>query len=104
MSSLVVHKGRTNVTVVDLGINVTGDSFTSEIREKPSRTSPLIATWVVTVTNAASGLLKLTLDDSITTAITHTIGYMDIKRNTDGEPVTVFDRPVRVEFRETVTV
>lgn len=100
---LVVHKGRANVVAVNLQMNVTGETITSQIRERPEQDSPLIATWAVTVVTAATGVLQLFLDDS-DSLIAHSRGFMDIVRLTGGQPVTVFDEPLAVEFRGTVTV
>lgn len=102
---VIVHKGRTNIVEVSLGIDVSGDTFTSEIRKEPSRTSTLIAAWVVSfVTTGVDGELLLTMDDSVSSAIEVKTGYMDLKRMTGGEPIPVFDRPLPVLIRETVTV
>lgn len=100
---LVVHKGRVNVVAVNLGFDVTGETLTSEIRERPDQNSLLIATWTVSVTTAATGLLSLSLDDS-TNEITQSEGFMDLKRMSGGQPLTVFDEPLAVEIRGTVTV
>ena len=101
---LVVHKGRKNVVDVDLGIDITGDVITSEIRAQPKRDSTLIATWTVAVIQANAGILTLTLDDTETTDIVQDRGYMDIKRVTGTDPVPLFERPLEIEFRDTVTV
>lgn len=104
-NEVVVHKGRTNIISVDLGVNVASDTITSEIRAQPDQSAPIIATWVVTKPNGgADGLLTLTMDDVITAQITASDGFMDIKRVTGGEPVPVFDKPLEVVFRGTVTV
>lgn len=100
---VIVHKNRRNTLVVDLGIDVTGDTLTSEIRAEQDHTSTLIATWVVTVTDAATGMLSLVLDDLESGQITVDSGYMDIKRISGGQPVPVFDRPLEVSFQGTVT-
>lgn len=98
---VVVHKGRTNILNVALGIDVSLDTITSEIR---SASGALIATWTVTFDgDGTNGDIKLTLDNSVTSAITYATGLMDIKRVTNGEPLPVFDRPLEVEFRETIT-
>lgn len=103
-SKVVVDIGRTIKLPVSLGINVAGDAFTSQIRERADGTSTVIATWDVTfVTDGSDGELMLTLDDSVTTAITKSKGYMDIKRVTNGEPVSVFAEPLLVVFQKTVT-
>jgi hypothetical protein len=102
-SKVIVHKSRTNVLRVNLGMNITGDTFTSEIRAEPDVESALLATWVVTVSDAIKGELVLTLDDVTTAQIKATSGFMDLKRVTGSEPVAVFDRPLEVTFRGTVT-
>jgi hypothetical protein len=104
MSNVVVYKNRTNTVLVNLGIDVSGDTFASEIRVDKNMTSTLIATWTVTfLTTGVDGRLKLVLDDSVTSVITQTVGYMDLKRTSNGEPLPVFATPVKVVFRETIT-
>ena len=99
-----VHKGRTVIITVSLGYDVSGDVITSEIRENKDPESPLIATCVVSfLSDGTDGELVLTLDDAVTSVIEQSTGYMDMKRLTAGEPVAVFDEPLEVIFRETVT-
>lgn len=101
---IVVHKHRTNVITVGLGIDVSGDTITSEIRSKPEVDAPLIATWNVEFADdGTDGELVLTLDDVHTSQITVADGYMDIKRVSGGEPLPVFDEPLAVVFRGSVT-
>jgi hypothetical protein len=103
-NEVVVHKGRTNVIVIKLGYNISADTWTSEIRTQPVQESVLIATWDVEfVTDGSDGDLRLTLNEAITSQIKLNTGYMDLKRVTGGEPVPVFDRPLEVIFRGTVT-
>lgn len=102
MSKIVVYKGRTNIVPVSLGIDVAGDVITSEIR---TAAGVLIATWTVTFeSDGSDGELLLTMDNLITAAIQYPSGWMDLKRVSGGEPYPVFDNPIEVEFRETVTV
>lgn len=104
-NKVIVHKGRTNVLQINMGIDVSASTFTSEIRSGPDAESPLIATWVVAfLTTGIDGKLKLTLDNTITAGISANSGYMDLKRVAGGEPIPVFDRPLEVSFRGTVTV
>lgn len=104
MSDIVVYKNRTNILTVSLGVDVSSDTFESQIREKSTNDSLLLATWAVAfATDGVDGELVLTLDDSQVSDITAKTGYMDIKRITGGEPFAVFD-PVKVVFRDTVTV
>lgn len=103
-NEIIIHLGRTNKIPVSLGFNVSADTFTSEIRAEPSRTSPLIATFTVTKPGGGTdGELLLTLDDSATVGIDVRMGYMDLKRMNGTEPVAVFDQPIEVIFRDTVT-
>lgn len=101
-NTIIVYKNRTNIITVSLGIDVSGDTITSEIR---TESGVLIVTWTVTFDGTGSdGELILTLDNSATSAIAYSGGLMDLKRVSNGEPIAVFDKPVEVEFRSTVTV
>lgn len=103
-NKVVVHKGRTNTVQVSMGINVSADVITSEIRTDPDVNSPLIATWTVSfASDGADGELILKLDDLVTSQIAQQVGYMDLKRVSNGEPIPVFDRPLEVLFQSTVT-
>lgn len=103
-NEVIVHKGRTNVIRVNMGIDVSADTITSEIRAEPDSESTLLATWEVAFEDdGTDGILLLTLDDLITSDIAASSGYMDLKRVVGGEPVPVFDRPLEVTFRGTVT-
>lgn len=102
-NKLVVHKNVTNVVTVDLGIDITGDTITSQIRAEPDHESVLIATWTVAIITAADGIFTLTLDNTLTGDITVDSGYMDIRRISSGEPLVVLDRPIEVSFQGTVT-
>ena len=104
MNQITVFKNRTTVVPVSLGFDVSTDTFTSEIRANKDHESPIIATWDVTFLNdGTDGELILTLDDSATVNIERTKGYMDIKRVTGGEPVAVFDDPIEVLFKSSIT-
>jgi hypothetical protein len=101
-NKIIVHKNRVNVITVSLGFDASGDTITSEIRSEPDSTSPLIAAWVVTfATDGTDGELVLTMDDI---EIDANSGYMDLKRVTSGNPYAIFDKPLEVDFRGTVTV
>lgn len=103
MSDVIVYKNRTNVLRVSLGFDVSSDTFESEIREKASVLTPLIATWTVTfLTDGTDGELVLTCDNSLLGAVTQKSGYMDLKRISGGEPLAVY-APIRVVFVDTVT-
>lgn len=103
-NKVIVHKNRTNTLIVDLGMDVSASTFTSEIRAEQDHESDLLATWVVSFTSSGTdGRLTLVLDNVITGQIEVDHGYMDLKRVAAGEPIPVFDRPLEVEFRGTVT-
>lgn len=103
-SKVIVHKNRTNTITVDMGMDVSDDTITSEIRSEPDVGAPLIATWEVTFkTDGTDGELILTLDDLETSQIKANSGYMDLKRIVNGEPVAVFDTALEVSFRGSVT-
>lgn len=103
MPELRVYKNRTNVIQVDLGMDVSGDTITSEIRAEKSSESELLATWTVDfLTDGTDGNLVLTIDDSDLDAIISNKGWMDMKRVSGGEPLPVFSNPLRVRFVEAV--
>lgn len=103
-NKVVVHKGRTNTVRVLMGIDVSADTLTSEIRSEPDVESPLLATWQVSfATDGTDGELILVLDDVQTAQVAVSTGYMDIKRVANGEPIPVFDKPLEVSFRGVVT-
>lgn len=105
MSSAVkVHKGRSNTLPVALGIDVSADTITSQIRSEPDQSAPLLATWLVSyVTDGTDGEITLYLDDTFSGQVNASKGYMDIKRVTGGEPVPVFEAPLEVIFVGSVT-
>ena len=104
MAELVIHKKRTNIVPVKFSYSVANDVITSQIRRGRHSGSPLIATWTITKPNGgADGRLILTLDDSQLMNITDRIGYMDMKRVSGGEPFPMFEEPVVVVFKDSIT-
>jgi len=102
--AVIVHKGRTNTLQVNLGVDVSTDTITSEIRSEPEISSPLIAAWSVAyATDGTDGEMIFTLDNTITEQITASSGFMDVKRVSGGEPLSVFDKPLEVIFQGSVT-
>lgn len=101
---IVVYRGRVTKVVVSLGINVSSDTITAQIRSEAKSTSQLIAAWHVSfLTDGTDGKLVLSLDDSENELGSRTTGFMDLKRVSSGEPIPVFDRPIPVVITETVT-
>lgn len=104
MTPIVVHKGRTETVALGLGYDVSGDELISEIRTDKHRESTLIAAWTVSfLTDGTDGECILTMDNSVTGPITKSAGWMDVKRVSNGEPIAVFDEPLEVIFKDTVT-
>lgn len=103
MNEVIIHKGRVNTIIVNLGFDVSTDTISSEIRTSPSVDATLIAAWGVSFdTDGTDGVLKLVLDDSDRT-ISASKGYMDLKRLVAGNPYSVFDKPLEVDIQATVT-
>ena len=100
-NAVIVYKGRTNIVSVSLGMDVSGDTLTSEVR---TASGELIMTWALEFDgDGTDGELVLIADNSITGPVAYATGLMDIKRLSGGEPLSVFDAPIEVEFREVVT-
>lgn len=103
MNEVIVHKGRYNRIIVNLGISAVGSTFVSEIRTNPTVESILIAAWTIGfLTDGTDGKLVLTLDDTVRN-ITASKGFMDLKRVVFGVPIPVFDQPLEVLIRGTVS-
>lgn len=104
LNPIIVHRGRTASVRVNLSRNITGSTFTSQIRKTADADSELIATWTVNfATDGSDGTLILTMDNLITAGITFKNGFMDLKEIKAGEPMAVFNEPIPVIIRETVT-
>lgn len=102
--ALIIHRGRTNVITCGVGFDISADTITSEIRVGPNENSDLVAAFdVAFLTDGVDGELVLTLDDDVTRNITHTNAYMDLKRVTGGEPMSIFLHPIRVTIQGVVT-
>lgn len=100
---LEIYKNRTNIIPVNLGVDVSGDTFASEIREDRDSTSTLIASATITfATDGIDGNILVTFDDSSLSSVTTKYGYMDIKRTSNGEPLQAIT-PVKVVFKDPVT-
>lgn len=98
-----VRRGRTERVTVYLPYSVAGDEVTSEMRAGLHRGAKLIATWDVVVDEEDGRKIYLTLDDSDTSGIVETTGYMDLKRVTGGEPVQILENPLLVLISDPIT-
>jgi hypothetical protein len=102
--SITIHRDRTNIIPVSLGYDVSGDTFTSEIRKEADTSSDKLAEFTISFeTDGTDGELILTLDNSAVALVTSNRGFMDIKRLSAGEPLPVFDEPLEVFFKGSVT-
>lgn len=102
--TLTIYRDRTNIVPLHLGYDVSADTFRSQIRVGKSKTSLLIAEFDVTfLTDGTDGELLLTLDDSVAATIVQDKGFTDVKRVSAGEPFQVYDEPIPVRFKDTVT-
>lgn len=99
---LVLHKNRVNIITVNVGMDITGDTLTSQIREFESPDSELLVDWDLVVDDAANGLITLTAD-LVSNPVTKTRGFMDIKRVSGSAALPMFNGTLVVEFRGTVT-
>lgn len=101
---VTVFKNRTNIITVSLGIDVSEDVITSQIRTEPDVNAPLIAEWTVSfATDGTDGELIFILDNTQTSDIKPNSGYMDINRTSGDEPLPVFNNPLEVRFIGAVT-
>ena len=102
---LIVHRNRTNVVPLSLGFDVSGDTITSQIRRELGETGTPLAEWEVTFdTDGTDGEIILTLPEASVEIITANYGWMDLKRTSNGQPLSVFLEPLRVKFQGVVTV
>lgn len=104
MSTFDIYRSRTNTVVLDYADDpdLSSDTFTAQIRATNERDGTLLATFAVDTSDAATGTIVFTLDNSVTADITADYGYFDVERVIDSEPTTVFP-PMRVRFVEVVT-
>lgn len=104
MKQSVIHRGRYNIKLVNLNRDIStmtpGTDFKAQIRATENHTSELIAEFTITFEDDGSdGVLRLTLDDSITSLITHDRGFFDLMRIEGGQPISEFDEALPIEFR-----
>lgn len=101
---IIVHKNR-NVTVgINLGEDVSGNTFSGVIRKDKSPDSTLLATWAIEfLTDGTDGEIVLTLQPGDTATIEHTNAYTDVKRVVGSEVLPVFTQPIQVIFVDSLT-
>lgn len=99
-----VWKDRKNILRIYLGMDVSGDIITSEIRTQANVSATLLAAWDVDFeTDGTDGALVLTLESADVGDISVNIGYMDLKRVSGGDPFPIFEDPLEVVFKNSVT-
>lgn len=101
---IIVHKNR-NVTVgLNLGEDVSGNTFEGVIRASKDSDSTVLATWAIGfLTDGTDGEIVLTLEPEDTADIPYTIGWTDLKRIAGSESLPVFRSAVQVVFEESLT-
>lgn len=80
-----------NITITDsagVAVNLTGNTFTSQIRYNRNDSS-VAATFTCTITNAAQGQVTLTLSAASSALLTDGTAYWDLQRNNAGVITTV---------------
>lgn len=102
-NEVIVHKGRLTTIRVNVGYDVSEYTLTSEIRTEPNVEAPLIATWTVAYeSDGTDGKLLLTIDDTAGNILANS-GWMDIKQDDGMYATPIFDEPLAVVFRGSVT-
>jgi hypothetical protein len=87
--NIVIYKGDSYLHEVRLkdsanvAINVTNRIYTSQIRKARS-SDDVIATFTITITTPSTGVLSMSLDDSITSNITSGTYYYDLQEENSG--------------------
>lgn len=82
--------------------NVSADTFTATVRERPDENATVIFNFSVDMTDAATGYVELVFDATLV-AITQSIGYCDIKRVTGGSAVELHDDWLVFDLQGTTT-
>lgn len=82
--------------------NVSGDTFTAVVRERPDEDADVIFTFIIDMTDAATGYIELQFDATLVD-IPQSKGWCDIKRVTGGSAVRLHDGHICFEFEGTTT-
>lgn len=99
--NLIVSRGEDfsfTLTVQDSGgspVNITGDTFTAEIRRNGGK--PLVASFSCVITDAASGVLVATLPQSETLKLDGNVNYKWDMFRTDTTTTRLIYGDVKVE-------
>ena len=89
-----IMRGDTEVFVINLEdtagnpINLTGDTFASQIRYNKDDTT-IAASFSAAITNAANGVVTLTLSSAASAALNDGVAYWDLQRTSGGSVSTV---------------
>ena len=82
--------------------DVSGDTFTAVVRERPEEDAAEIFEFDIDMTDAATGYIELQFDATLFD-IPQSKGWFDIKRVTGGSAVRLHDGHVCLEFEGTTT-
>lgn len=99
--AVLVYKDRTTRITANLGLDVSSDTITSEIR---SKSGEFLVEWTIEFdSDGTDGELIMTIDNALTTDLVAEEGLMDFKRMSAGEPLPVIARALEVQFVKSVT-
>jgi hypothetical protein len=91
---------------VNFGFSVSGDTITSQVREQADHTSPLIFEWAVDMTDAATGYVTLSYDDTArdnAQISANKKGVMDVRRLSGGSAIKAHQGVIVVDLEATPT-
>lgn len=80
-----------NLTILDSNgapVNVTGDTFASQIRYTANATT-VAAAFTTSIVNGAAGQIRLTLSNTASAALNDGIAYWDVQRTSGGAVSTI---------------
>jgi len=101
---IVVHRGRAKTITFETNEDLTDYTVTSHIRSGPSSAWGIIGTWTVEKdSDGSDGLLILSMTSEQTQVITQGHGYMDLKKELDGQSFSVITYPLEVKFVDIIT-
>lgn len=107
ISPIRVARKRKTVVRLTLGMDVSADEFSSEIRVDKDPEAELLATWDCSFEDdGTDGVVLLELDDtdgSVLDEVEYTNGWMDVKRVSAGAAFDVFSDPLPVVIEKSVT-
>lgn len=104
LDRITVHKHRATVISFGFGIDLSQDTLTSQIRDSKNSTGNDLGFWdIQPLTDGTDGRYVFTFSPEKATLVTVDKGYMDVKRVSGGQPLTLMNRILTVEFKDVIT-